>query len=55
MEKRIKERIQLLKTELEDLIKDANTKVAAYRAAIGELEALLAPVESPEVKADKTE
>jgi len=45
IEERITARIATLKAELEKFVADANQRMAAYQAAIGELEMLLKPEE----------
>jgi hypothetical protein len=44
LEQRIQDRIAQLKIERDNLVSEANRQVAAYTAAIKELEALLKPV-----------
>jgi hypothetical protein len=44
-EEKVQARIEELKTQREELIKDANLQVAAINGAIAALESILAPVE----------
>lgn len=41
MEEKIRNRIKELETALAEFVKQANTQIAAYEAAIGELKKLL--------------
>jgi len=47
MKDKIEQRIELLKQERDNFIKNANTQIAAYNGAIAELERLLTDDDSP--------
>jgi len=49
IEQRVNKRIKELEAEMEQFVKDANTKLGQYQAVIAELKCLVEPVQTTEV------